>query len=238
MNKGAHEHLKWSLFGMTWDFLQLLACECAEVKASSKNGTSVEDSICSNSADALYRVFPWEDVPQMHWLLTLLLYVNPTNATLKVEPLAAVVLLFTSLLWIFTTIVAAVWSAYCFSIGDFSTVLPLKFLRATGGLTVVLFVPVVGLLVRVTTPLVTHQSLVHATITFFRSLFLSAPRALGRGRRGHAGAGSTFLSSLSFAHCSHFSGSFASRSRLCSLTEIINPQTSRLGLMGALASQW
>jgi hypothetical protein len=124
MSKGAHSHLRWSIFGMTWDFLQLLAY-------------------------ALYsHYFPWHDMPNMRWLVTFLLFVNPTSAALQVAPLAAAVLLFVACAWITATIVAAVWSAHSFSVGDFSTVLPLKFLRATGGLTVVLFVPVVGLLVR------------------------------------------------------------------------------------------
>jgi hypothetical protein len=89
-------------------------------------------------------------MPNMKWLITFLVFVNPTSATLQVAPLAAVVLLFIACVWITATIAAAAWSAYSFSVGDFSTVLPLKFLRATGGLTVVLFVPVAGLLVRVT----------------------------------------------------------------------------------------
>lgn len=123
MSKGAHSHLRWSIFGMTWDFLQLLAY-------------------------ALYsHYFPWHDMPNMRWLVTFLLFVNPTSAALQVAPLAAAVLLFVACAWITATIVAAVWSAHSFSVGDFSTVLPLKFLRATGGLTVVLFVPVVGLLI-------------------------------------------------------------------------------------------
>lgn len=73
--------------------------------------------------------------------------VNVGYAADTVSPLFKLSLLFIVAAWIAATVVAVAYSAYGFSAGDFSTVLPLKFLRATARLTVVMFVPFASVLV-------------------------------------------------------------------------------------------
>lgn len=125
MAKDGHSHKLWSVFGIFFDFFQLLGY-------------------------ALYggKYFPWAKMPVMEPFLKFLNVVNVGNAADTVSPLFKLALLFVVLGWIAGTVVAVVYSAYGFSAGDFSTVLPLKFLRATARLTVVMFVPFASVLVR------------------------------------------------------------------------------------------
>ena len=122
---GAHHHAGWSLFSMAFDALQLLGY-------------------------ALYagRAFPWGAMPIMAPLLRVLALVNMGSATSSTSWLAPS-LLFVSLAWIAATVAAVCYSARGFSSGDFASVLPLRFLRATARLTVVAFVPLASLLLSV-----------------------------------------------------------------------------------------
>jgi len=81
-------------------------------------------------------------MPAMQWLLSFLSYINPSNAADSIAAWFKLSLLFLACTWTAATIATAVWAAYSFSVGNFSTVAPLKFLRATAKLTATaLFVP-------------------------------------------------------------------------------------------------
>lgn len=81
-------------------------------------------------------------MPIMKWLLAFLTVVNPSNAADAVSPIFKLTLLFGACVWVAVTVAIIIWAAYSFSIGNFSTVAPLKFLRATARLTATaLFVP-------------------------------------------------------------------------------------------------
>jgi hypothetical protein len=125
MAKDMSGHTKWSIFGLIYDGLQLLAY-------------------------ALYsgKSFPWKNMKNMSWLLALLTYINPSNAADGVSPLLKVSLLLLACCWVAATVLVVIWAAYSFSVGNFSTVAPLKFLRATARLTATaLFVPFATLLI-------------------------------------------------------------------------------------------
>lgn len=84
------------------------------------------------------------------WLISFLGILNPSGAADTISPIFKLTLVFGAALWVALIVVAAGWSAYSFSIGNFSTVLPLKFLRATARLTTTaLFVPLASLLISV-----------------------------------------------------------------------------------------
>ena len=86
----------------------------------------------------------------MAWLISFLGVLNPSYAADTISPIFKLTLVFGAALWVALIVVAAGWSAYSFSIGNFSTVLPLKFLRATARLTTTaLFVPLASLLISV-----------------------------------------------------------------------------------------
>ena len=87
-------------------------------------------------------------MPVVGWLISALNVVNISNTAQTINPTFKLALLFTAAGWIAATVAAVAYSAYGFSAGNFTTVLPLKFLRATARLTVVLFVPFASLLVR------------------------------------------------------------------------------------------
>jgi hypothetical protein len=86
------------------------------------------------------------------WLSTSMLKnLNPSTAADGVSATLKLVLLFFSAAWVAAIIVAAVYSALAFSAGsEFTTVLPLKFLRATARLTAaVLFMPLATMLISI-----------------------------------------------------------------------------------------
>lgn len=89
-------------------------------------------------------------MPVMSFLMKFFGLLNPNSTTDSVNPLFKLVLVIASSFWVACILAAAIYSAYSFSIGNFTTVFPLKFLRATARLTTaVLFIPLASLLVSV-----------------------------------------------------------------------------------------
>ena len=86
-------------------------------------------------------------MPVMSGLISVLNVVNISYAADTISPVFKLSLLFLAAAWVTAMLAAVAYSAYGFSVGNFTTVLPLKFLRATARLTVVLFVPLASLLV-------------------------------------------------------------------------------------------
>lgn len=122
--EGGHSsHNTLSVVAMVWDFLQLLAYPLYPGK-----------------------YFPWANMRNMSWLLTVLKFANPSNAADTVSPALKLTLLFFACAWSAATISVAIWAARSFVTGHFASVAPLKFLRATAKLTAsALFVPCVSL---------------------------------------------------------------------------------------------
>ena len=124
-------------------------------------------------------------MPVMTGLINVLSYLSVSNVADKVNPLFKLSLLFASAAWIAATVAAVVYSAYGFAAGNFTTVLPLKFLRATARLTVVLFVPLTSFLVSTRirnnargaeSPRVRNHALEHARVLVHRVCVALADR--------------------------------------------------------------
>lgn len=122
-----HAHTWSSIFGICFDFVQLMSYP-------------------------LYSgaMFPWKSISALSPLLAFLKYCNPSNAADAIGPTFKIALLLLASLWIACTIGAVGWAAFSFARGDFSSLLPLRFLRATAKLTTTaLFVPFATILMSV-----------------------------------------------------------------------------------------
>lgn len=160
MARDTAHHRMWSIFGMVLDFLQLLAyplhssksfpwCVARRPPIFSPAGPSRAARLRLNPPPPALCAAR-AGISLTSWLSTQLLKnLNPSYAADGVSSTLKLVLVFFSAAWVAAIIVAAVYSAAAFSAGsEFTTVLPLKFLRATARLTAaVLFMPLSTMLI-------------------------------------------------------------------------------------------
>ena len=86
----------------------------------------------------------------MQWIVVAISSLNPATSAFSLGAPLKLTLVFGAAVWVAAIIAAAVYCAYSFNAGTFSSVLPLRFLRASGMLTTsVLFMPLATLLISV-----------------------------------------------------------------------------------------